>query len=216
MGRARAEAGRSVVLSRRRVRHARAAAGPPRRNISRRRATASASTIRCSRPSSSIRRWATRISASGLYHYYAAIAPRAARILSALLFLPGGDRAGGLKEMEQTRSKGLLLRGEADYQLHLIYLWYERQPTTALRLIEGLRHALSAQSCVLPAARGGAGRLPSQSSRPRCRRIARCSTRRARGASRRRRSRRSTRVWAWRRRWMRCATARTRSNNCAR
>jgi tetratricopeptide (TPR) repeat protein len=75
----------------------------------------------------------------GLYHYYAAIAPRAARILSALMFLPGGDRAGGLKEMEQTRAKGILLRGEADYQLHLIYLWYERQHGTALRLIEGLR-----------------------------------------------------------------------------
>ena len=75
----------------------------------------------------------------GLYHYYAAIAPRAARILSMLMFLPGGDRAGGLREMEQTRAKGLLLRGEADYQLHLIYLWYERQPLTALRLIEGLR-----------------------------------------------------------------------------
>jgi len=75
----------------------------------------------------------------GLYHYYAAVAPRAARILSALLFLPGGDRAGGLREMEQTRSKGMLLRGEADYQLHLIYLWYERQPNTALKLIDGLR-----------------------------------------------------------------------------
>jgi tetratricopeptide (TPR) repeat protein len=33
----------------------------------------------------------------------------------------------------------MLLRGEADYQLHLIYLWYERQQMTALRLIEGLR-----------------------------------------------------------------------------
>jgi tetratricopeptide (TPR) repeat protein len=75
----------------------------------------------------------------GLYHYYAAIAPRVARILSALLLLPGGDRAGGLKEMEQTRRKGMLLRGEADYQLHLIYLWYERQTMTALRLIEALR-----------------------------------------------------------------------------
>ena len=74
----------------------------------------------------------------GLYHYYAAIAPRAARILGMLMFLPGGDRAGGLKEMEQTRSRGMLLRGEADYQLHLIYLWYERQQATALRLIEGL------------------------------------------------------------------------------
>jgi tetratricopeptide (TPR) repeat protein len=75
----------------------------------------------------------------GLYHYYAAIAPRAARIISMLMFLPGGDRAGGLREMEQTRSRGVLLRGEADYQLHLIYLWYERQHATALRLIEGLR-----------------------------------------------------------------------------
>ena len=75
----------------------------------------------------------------GLYHYYAAIAPRAARILSMLMFLPGGDRALGLKEMEQARSKGILLRGEADYQLHLIYLWYERQHTTALQLAEGLR-----------------------------------------------------------------------------
>ena len=74
----------------------------------------------------------------GLYHYYAAIAPRAARILSTLMFLPGGNRTGGLKEMEQTRSKGLLLRGEADYQLHLIYLWYEKQAATALRLIDGL------------------------------------------------------------------------------
>jgi tetratricopeptide (TPR) repeat protein len=79
----------------------------------------------------------------GLYHYYAAIAPRAARILSALMFLPGGDRAGGLREMEQTRTKGMLLRGEADYQLHLIYLWYERQPTTALKLIDGLRNRYS-------------------------------------------------------------------------
>jgi tetratricopeptide (TPR) repeat protein len=75
----------------------------------------------------------------GLYHYYAAIAPTAARVLRFLLLLPGGDRAGGLREMEQTRSRGMLLREEADYQLHLIYLWYERQPMTALRLIEGLR-----------------------------------------------------------------------------
>jgi tetratricopeptide (TPR) repeat protein len=75
----------------------------------------------------------------GLYHYYAAIAPTAARVLRFLLLLPAGDRAGGLKEMEQTRTQGMLLRGEADYQLHLIYLWYERQPMTAFRLVQGLR-----------------------------------------------------------------------------
>jgi tetratricopeptide (TPR) repeat protein len=41
--------------------------------------------------------------------------------------------------MQQTQNRGMLLRGEADYQLHLIYLWYEHQPMTALRLVEGLR-----------------------------------------------------------------------------
>ena len=41
--------------------------------------------------------------------------------------------------MQQTQNRGLLLRGEADYQLHLIYLWYEHQPMTALKLVEGLR-----------------------------------------------------------------------------
>ncbi len=75
----------------------------------------------------------------GLYHYYAAVAPLGARILRFLLLLPGGDRAGGLREMQQTRSAGIVLRGEADYQLHLIYLWYEHQPATALQLIDGLR-----------------------------------------------------------------------------
>lgn len=75
----------------------------------------------------------------GLYHYYAAIAPAAARILRWLLLLPGGDRAGGLKGMAQTQNRGLLLGGEADYQFHLIYLWYEHQPMTTLRLAEELR-----------------------------------------------------------------------------
>ena len=75
----------------------------------------------------------------GLYHYYAAIAPAAARVLRVLFLLPAGDRAGGLREMQQTQNRGMLLRGEADYQLHLIYLWYEHQPMTALKLIEGLQ-----------------------------------------------------------------------------
>jgi tetratricopeptide (TPR) repeat protein len=75
----------------------------------------------------------------GLYHYYAAIAPTAARMLRWLLLLPGGDRVQGLSEMVRTQNLGQLLRGEADYQLHLIYLWYERQQAPALRLAETLR-----------------------------------------------------------------------------
>ncbi len=75
----------------------------------------------------------------GLYHYYADVGPAAATVLRWLLALPGGDRAQGLEEMLRARDRGTLLRGEADYQLHVLYLWYEKQPEEALELLQGLR-----------------------------------------------------------------------------
>jgi hypothetical protein len=75
----------------------------------------------------------------GLYHYYAGVAPAAVKVLRWLLLLPGGDRAQGLSEMLRAREDGQLLRSEADYQLHLIYLWYERRPDLALQLVSELR-----------------------------------------------------------------------------
>ena len=75
----------------------------------------------------------------GLYHYYADVAPAAAKMVRWLLALPGGDRTQGLAEMRRAREHGSLLRGEADYQLHVLYLWYEEQPQEALELIQGLR-----------------------------------------------------------------------------
>jgi hypothetical protein len=74
----------------------------------------------------------------GLYHYYADVAPTAAKILRFLLFLPGGDRVNGLQEMLQARERGALLKGEADYQLHQVYLWYEHDTARALELLRGL------------------------------------------------------------------------------
>jgi hypothetical protein len=74
----------------------------------------------------------------GLYKYYADVAPAAARFLRFLLLLPGGDRKEGLREMLRARSRGRLIQGEADYQLHILYLWYERQPRRALELLHGL------------------------------------------------------------------------------
>jgi len=71
----------------------------------------------------------------GLYHYYANVAPAALKMLRWLLLLPGGDRVAGLQEMLQGRERGQLLKGEADYQLHFIYLWYERRPDQALALL---------------------------------------------------------------------------------
>jgi tetratricopeptide (TPR) repeat protein len=75
----------------------------------------------------------------GLYHYYADVAPAALTMLRWLLLLPGGDRLEGMREMLRARSEGQLLQSEADYQLHLIYLWYEKQPERALQLLRGLR-----------------------------------------------------------------------------
>jgi tetratricopeptide (TPR) repeat protein len=75
----------------------------------------------------------------GLYHYYADVAPAAAKVLRWLLFLPGGDRVRGLEEMLRARDRGVLLRSEADYQLHVLYLWYENKPVRALELLEALR-----------------------------------------------------------------------------
>ena len=75
----------------------------------------------------------------GLYHYYADVAPTAAKILRWLLLLPGGDKTKGMQEMLRAREHGALLRDEADYQLQLIYLWYEKQPQRALDLLSDLR-----------------------------------------------------------------------------
>lgn len=74
----------------------------------------------------------------GMYKYYADVAPAALRFLRMLLLLPGGDREGGLREMLRARTSGRLLQGEADYQLHVIYLWYERRTDRALQLLRSL------------------------------------------------------------------------------
>jgi tetratricopeptide (TPR) repeat protein len=74
----------------------------------------------------------------GLYHYYADVAPASAKILRFFLFLPGGNRAEGLREMQRAREHGELLTGEADYQMHLLYLWYEQKPAEARDLVRSL------------------------------------------------------------------------------
>ena len=74
----------------------------------------------------------------GLYRYVADVVPTTLKILRWLLLMPGGDRARGLREMLDAREQGLLLSGEADYQLHWLYLWYEHQPERALDLLRHL------------------------------------------------------------------------------
>jgi hypothetical protein len=74
----------------------------------------------------------------GLYEYYADVVSAAAKLLRWLLFLPGGDRVNGLQEMLQARNGGEVLRGEADYQLQIIYVWYEHEPGRAIDLLKSL------------------------------------------------------------------------------
>jgi tetratricopeptide (TPR) repeat protein len=74
----------------------------------------------------------------GLYHYYADVAPAAAKLLRWLLLLPGGDRTLGLQQVLKAKSAGTLLQDEADYQLQLMFLWYEKQPERAAALLTSL------------------------------------------------------------------------------
>jgi tetratricopeptide (TPR) repeat protein len=74
----------------------------------------------------------------GLYRYYADVAPAAVKLIRWLLLLPGGDRAQGLRDMLQARDRGELLKGEADFQLHWLYVWYEGKPDRTLDLLRGL------------------------------------------------------------------------------
>ncbi len=74
----------------------------------------------------------------GLYHYYADVAPTVAKMLRWLLLLPGGDRQMGLREMTDAMDRGRIVRNEAEYQLHLVYLWYEQNPEKGLELLTDL------------------------------------------------------------------------------
>jgi tetratricopeptide (TPR) repeat protein len=75
----------------------------------------------------------------GMYRYYADLVPTILKFFRWLLFLPGGDRERGLAEMQQAREQGTLLRGETDFQLHLVYIWYENRIDEALGLLDDLR-----------------------------------------------------------------------------
>jgi hypothetical protein len=74
----------------------------------------------------------------GLYRYYADVVPGALKFFRWMLLLPGGDRREGLERMLRARERGVLLRGEADFQLHWLYVWYEKSPRRAIELLDGL------------------------------------------------------------------------------
>ncbi len=75
----------------------------------------------------------------GMYRYYVDVAPAALRFLRWLLLLPGGNRVEGLQQLERAATQGLLVRGEAQFQIHVLYLWYENKWREALGIIRTLQ-----------------------------------------------------------------------------
>ena len=75
----------------------------------------------------------------GMYRYYAGVAPAYLRFLRFLLLLPGGDRVDGLRQLERAATRGVLVRGEALYQIQILYLWYEKKWPEALDIIRDLQ-----------------------------------------------------------------------------
>jgi hypothetical protein len=57
----------------------------------------------------------------GLYNYYVGIAPTFLKVLRVLLFLPGGDRATGLRQIERAAKSGQLFAPMAEAILGSIY-----------------------------------------------------------------------------------------------
>ena len=75
----------------------------------------------------------------GMYRYYADVAPAYLRWLRWLLQLPGGNRVEGLQQLERAARQGELVRGEAQYQIHVLYLWYEERWRDALAIVLDLQ-----------------------------------------------------------------------------
>lgn len=75
----------------------------------------------------------------GMYRYYADVAPAVLRFLRWLLLMPGGNRVEGLQQLERAATEGLLVRGEAQFQIHVLYLWYENKWREGLAIIRTLQ-----------------------------------------------------------------------------
>jgi tetratricopeptide (TPR) repeat protein len=76
--------------------------------------------------------------ALGTYNYYVEIAPAFIKFIRPLLFLPAGDRAGGLKQLERAYTEGSLFSYEAGMLLMDIYGTYEGRASDGIRVGEQL------------------------------------------------------------------------------
>ena len=87
--------------------------------------------------------------ALGTYNYYVEIAPAFIKFIRPLLFLPAGDRAAGLKQIERAYTQGSLFSYRAGMTLMEIYGSFEGRPADGIRIGEQLASAYPENSEVL-------------------------------------------------------------------
>jgi hypothetical protein len=75
----------------------------------------------------------------GLYNYYVALAPSLFKVVGRMLFLPAGNRAEGLKQLERAAAAGTWFAPRARLVLMGIYGTTEHRPAEALALGRALR-----------------------------------------------------------------------------
>lgn len=74
----------------------------------------------------------------GTYNYYSEIAPSFIKFLRPLLFLPAGDRAGGIRQLERAYAQGNFFAAQAGMRLVDIYGSLEGRPSDGVRIGEQL------------------------------------------------------------------------------
>jgi tetratricopeptide (TPR) repeat protein len=76
--------------------------------------------------------------ALGTYNYYVEIAPTFIKIIRLFLFLPPGNRAAGLQQLERAHAQGSVFAPQAGLMLMEIYGSFESRPADAVRIGERL------------------------------------------------------------------------------
>ena len=74
--------------------------------------------------------------AAGLYNYFVDIAPNFVKVLRVILFLPAGNRAQGLDQLQRVANNGNLLAPFAQTVLAEIFATVESRPREAITIVE--------------------------------------------------------------------------------
>jgi hypothetical protein len=74
----------------------------------------------------------------GSFNYFADALPSYIKFLRTFMFLPGGNRTVGLKQLIRAYEEGNLVSAEAGRTLAIIYTYYEKIPKYGIQMCENL------------------------------------------------------------------------------